>query len=69
MSLRSISPRLAKQLIDNGAVLIDIREPDEHAREHIRKRSCGPSPRSNQASSRPDPHRKSYFIAKRAIER
>jgi len=35
MSLRSISPQQAKQLIDNGAVLIDIREPDEHAREHI----------------------------------
>lgn len=35
MSLRSISPQQAKQLIDNGAVLIDIREQDEHAREHI----------------------------------
>jgi len=35
MSLRSVSPQQAKRLIDNGAVLIDIREPDEHAREHI----------------------------------
>lgn len=35
MSLRSITPAEAKRLIDSGAVLVDIREPDEHAREHI----------------------------------
>jgi rhodanese-related sulfurtransferase len=35
MSLRSICPQDAKRLIDAGAVLIDIREPDEHARERI----------------------------------
>lgn len=35
MSLRSISAHDAKRLIDAGAVLIDIREPDEYAREHI----------------------------------
>lgn len=35
MSLRSISPQEAKKLVDAGALLIDIREPDEYAREHI----------------------------------
>ncbi len=35
MSLRSITPQEAQRLIDAGAVLVDIREPDEHARERI----------------------------------
>ena len=35
MSLPQISPSDAKLLIDKGAVLIDIRDTDEHAREHI----------------------------------
>ena len=35
MSLPKISPQRAKQMLDDGAILIDIREPDEHAREHI----------------------------------
>lgn len=35
MTLPTISPQRAKALIDAGAVLIDIREPDEYAREHI----------------------------------
>jgi rhodanese-related sulfurtransferase len=35
MSLRSISPEAAKRLIDDGAMLIDIREADEFARERV----------------------------------
>jgi rhodanese-related sulfurtransferase len=35
MSLPHISPADAKRLIDQGAVLVDIRERDEHARERI----------------------------------
>ena len=35
MALRSITPQEAKRLIDAGAMLVDIRAPDEHAREHI----------------------------------
>jgi rhodanese-related sulfurtransferase len=35
MSLPKISPLQAKQMLDDGAILVDIREPDEHAREHI----------------------------------
>lgn len=35
MSLPHISPSDAKRLIDEGAVLIDIRDIDEHARERI----------------------------------
>jgi rhodanese-related sulfurtransferase len=35
MSLPTVSPVEAKRLIDAGAVLIDIRAADEHARERI----------------------------------
>ncbi|MCG7393372.1 rhodanese family protein [Microvirga sp. ACRRW] len=35
MSLPNISPQNAKELIAQGAVLIDVREADEHARERI----------------------------------
>ncbi len=33
--LQAISPERAAELVRRGAVLIDIREADEHAREHI----------------------------------
>ena len=35
MSLPTITPTEAKRLIAQGATLIDIRDKDEHAREHI----------------------------------
>ena len=35
MSLPTINAARARQLIDQGAVLVDIRETDEHAREHV----------------------------------
>jgi rhodanese-related sulfurtransferase len=35
MTLRSIAPQEAEHLIAEGAILIDIREADEHARERI----------------------------------
>jgi rhodanese-related sulfurtransferase len=35
MSVKSISPAEAHRLIEGGAALIDIRSPDEHARERI----------------------------------
>jgi rhodanese-related sulfurtransferase len=35
MSLRTVSPAEAKRLMDQGAILVDIREADEHARERI----------------------------------
>ena len=35
-SLLEIEPRELKKLLDSGlAIVIDVREPDEHAREHI----------------------------------
>ena len=33
--LKTISPGRAAEIMRNGAVLVDIREADEHAREHI----------------------------------
>ncbi|MGQ3180138.1 MAG: rhodanese-like domain-containing protein, partial [Blastomonas fulva] len=35
MSLKSISPQTASELVNQGAVLVDIRAADEHARERI----------------------------------
>lgn len=35
MTLESVSPRDAKKLIDQGAILIDIRDHTEYMREHI----------------------------------
>ena len=35
MNLRAITPLEAKRLMEAGAILIDIREADEHARERI----------------------------------
>jgi rhodanese-related sulfurtransferase len=35
MTLPTISPADARQLLDKGASLVDIREADEHAREKI----------------------------------
>lgn len=35
MSLQAIDATGAKRLIDQGATLVDIREADEHAREHV----------------------------------
>ena len=33
MTLQTIDPASAKRLIDDGAILVDVREPDEFARE------------------------------------
>ena len=35
MSLQTISPAEARRLLDQGAILVDIREADEHARERV----------------------------------
>ena len=35
MALTPISPEAARKLIDQGALLVDIRAADEHIREHI----------------------------------
>ncbi len=35
MTLKSVSPEKAREMIDGGAILVDIREADEHMRENI----------------------------------
>ena len=42
MSVPTISPAEARRLIAEGAVLIDVRQPDEHARERISGAKCHP---------------------------
>lgn len=33
MTLRTVSPERARDMLSEGAILVDIRDPDEHARE------------------------------------
>ncbi|WP_028917962.1 rhodanese family protein [Pseudoxanthomonas sp. J35] len=40
--MRTIDARTARSLLDQGALLVDIREPDEHARERIPGACCIP---------------------------
>lgn len=42
MSLQAIAPEQARLLLESGAVLVDIREPDEHARERIPEAQLAP---------------------------
>ena len=35
MSLPTVDPAAAKRLLEQGAILVDVREADEHAREYI----------------------------------
>lgn len=51
MSLKSISPSDAKKLIDQGAVLVDIRELNERARSHIPGSKSLPLSRAGKSSS------------------
>ena len=52
MSLPTIPPAEAKRLLDMGAVLVDIREADEHARERSRAPVICPSRGSTRPISR-----------------
>lgn len=49
--MQTISPREARALLDQGALLVDIRETDEHAREHIDGAHCVPLARLADASA------------------
>lgn len=49
MSLPTLSPTEAKRLLDQGALLVDIREADEHARENIPGARLAPLSRLDQA--------------------
>ncbi len=54
MSLPHISPAKAKDLIDAGAVLVDIREADEHARSRIPTARHAPLSQLNQLAIESD---------------
>lgn len=42
MTLPTVTPQEAKRLVDQGATLVDIRGPEERAREHIPGSQHGP---------------------------
>ena len=53
--MKTLDPRAARRLLDDGALLVDIRDADEHARESIPGACCIPlsqlasSPRLGEA--------------------
>ena len=51
MPLPSLTPTEAKRLLERGALLVDIREADEHARENIPGAKLIPCPRSTRPIS------------------
>ena len=53
MTIRSIDPLEAKRFIDEGAALIDVREPDEHARERVHGARLAPLSRFPTTFARP----------------
>lgn len=50
MSLPQISPSATKLLLEKGALLIDIRDGDEHAREHIPQSRSVPLAKLNESN-------------------
>ncbi|MCP4619863.1 MAG: DUF2892 domain-containing protein [Bradyrhizobium sp.] len=54
MSLPRISPTKAKELIEAGAVLVDIREADEHARSRIPAARHAPLSQLDRLKADPD---------------
>ena len=54
MTLRSIDPSEAKRLADAGALFVDVREPDEHARERIHGARLAPLSRFPATLERQD---------------
>lgn len=53
MSLSTLRPTEAKRLLDQGALLVDIREADEHARENIPGAHLMPLSKLDQADLAP----------------
>ena len=61
MSLPSVTPKEARRLIDSGAVLIDVREANEHAQEHIAEARLMPLSTFDEADLGPDKDRTVIF--------
>lgn len=55
MTLAALKPEEAERLIADGALLIDIREPDEHARESISGAANHPLAQIKQLTSHSGP--------------
>ncbi|WP_113631829.1 rhodanese family protein [Pectobacterium peruviense] len=57
----AISPVQARKLLDEGAILIDIRQPEEYAREHIAQARLHPL-NSSAGYSLPEEERKGKVV-------
>ncbi len=42
MNMRTLSPEAVRDRLTRGAVLVDVRAPDEFARERIAQACCAP---------------------------
>ncbi|MXQ12288.1 rhodanese family protein [Microvirga makkahensis] len=64
MPLPTLSPAEAKRLLDQGAILVDIRDADEHARENIPGARLAPLSRLDQADLGHQPGQRVIFHCK-----
>lgn len=55
MNITALRPEEAERMIATGAMLIDIRDPDEHARERIPGATNHPLARIEQLAAHPGP--------------
>ena len=55
MTLAALRPEEAEQMIATGAILVDIRDPDEHARERIAGATNHPLARIEQLATHAGP--------------
>lgn len=63
-TLTPLSPRDAAAKVKAGAALIDIREPDEFAREHIAGAASAPLSRLEHGALGLEPAREAVFLCK-----
>jgi rhodanese-related sulfurtransferase len=61
MTLPTVTPEQARRLIEEGAILIDIREADEHARERIPGARHLPLSRLDEAGLAVEPGKRVLF--------
>ncbi|WP_321339865.1 rhodanese family protein [Breoghania sp.] len=62
MTLKTISPTQARKLADAGAILIDVREPREYARERISGSLSHPLSRMRQGNPDTQGAKKAVFL-------
>lgn len=67
MAAITVNPQTVRQWLDEGALLVDIREPDEYAREHIANSRSMPLSRWQAGQLQEAPTRKIIFHCRSGV--